>query len=81
MSATASAELDDSPEPTGTVVSTCRSAGATATPRSTRARTTPATKRPHGGSNVDGSVVPSTAWTDPVSCSDTGTSRQAFSHY
>ena len=60
VSATASAELDDSPEPTGTVVSTSRSAGSTVIPRSVSARTTPATNRPHGGSTVAGSALPST---------------------
>ena len=40
-------------------------------PRSWRARTTPATNRPHAGSTVEGSVVPSTATaTSPASWAD-----------
>ncbi len=60
MSATASAELDDSPDPTGTVLATSRSAASTVIPRSASARTTAATNRPHGGSTVAGSGLPST---------------------
>ena len=46
MSATASAELEDNPEPTGTVVSTCRSAGATTTPRSSQGADDPGDEAP-----------------------------------
>ncbi len=70
-SATARAELDESPDPTGTVERTSTSTGATVSPRSRRARTAPATNRPHGGSTVEGSVVPSAATaTSPASWAD-----------
>ena len=61
VSATARAELDDSPEPSGTVEPTARRRAGTWAPRSVRAATAPATKRPHGGSTVAGGSVPSAA--------------------
>ncbi len=57
--ATVSAELDDRPEPMGTVDTTVRVPPGTVPPRSTMARITPATNRAQAGSTVAGSVLPS----------------------
>ena len=77
VSATASAELDDSPEPTGTVELIASSAAATRTPRSISARTEPATKRPQVGTTSRGSSPPSTATsTAPGTSSETAVTRR-----
>ena len=66
------AEHDESPDPAGTVEVIARStAGKAAAPNSWTTRAAPATKRPHRGSIVAGSVLPSSAISAvPSSCAD-----------
>ena len=77
MTATDSAELEDRPEPTGTVDEIVSSEAATVVPASTSALTTPATKRPQSGSTPRGSTEPSTATsTRPATSSDVATTER-----
>ncbi len=65
-----SAELDESPDPGGTVDVTERSVPVRSIPCLVTTRATPATKRPHTGSTVAGSSRPSAA-----TVTEPGTSR------
>ena len=72
VSATESAELDDRPEPGGTVDDTSRSTGGSTARPAPSTFSTPATNRPHVGSTDPGCAPPSTGTrTSPGTCSET----------
>ncbi len=76
VNATERAELEERPEPGGTVESIMRCTPGMVMPCRVSASTTPATNRPQEGSTVLGSVLPSTVTaTVPGSCAERARTR------